>query len=178
MQCLDAQFELTGPAGARQVAARAFYRGACVLSRCVRDGTRRGRGAHAHPRPSSPSGLGYAYEKLKRKIGDGDATEAAAVALSLAEGRCAAASIAMTNLADRPIWSPEAGAALVGTNLGAAAVDAAVAAMQAAIEPGKDNRGPVEFKRHTAGVMLRRALARATTRAQAGGRAGARCTSS
>ena len=38
---------------------------------------------------------------------------------------------------------------------------AAIAAMQGDIDPGEDNRGPVEFKRHVAGVVLRRAIARA-----------------
>ncbi len=37
--------------------------------------------------------------------------------------------------------------------------------MQGDIEPGADTRGPVEFKRHVAGVMLRRAVARAASRA-------------
>jgi carbon-monoxide dehydrogenase medium subunit len=37
--------------------------------------------------------------------------------------------------------------------------------MQADIEPVADNRGPVEFKRHVAGAVLRRAVARAASRA-------------
>ena len=36
------------------------------------------------------------------------------------------------------------------------------AAALAAIDPAADNRGPVAFKQHVAGVMLRRAIARAT----------------
>jgi carbon-monoxide dehydrogenase medium subunit len=71
----------------------------------------------------------------------------------------------MTNLSDTPIWSEEAGAALVGTPCDAAAVDAAVAAATAAIDPTEDNRGPVAFKMHVAGVIIRRAILRAVSRA-------------
>jgi carbon-monoxide dehydrogenase medium subunit len=163
MQCLDATLELSGPDGLRKVAARAFYHGAYDTARAEDEILTR------VIVPVPPAGHGWAYEKQKRKIGD-YATAAAAVLLTLEGGRCASASVAMTNLADRPIWAEAAGAALVGTDLGAAALDAAVAAMQAAIDPGKDNRGPVEFKRHAAATMLRRAVARAAERAR-GGRA-------
>jgi carbon-monoxide dehydrogenase medium subunit len=159
MQCLDATYTLEGQGGAREVRARDFYHGAYDTAREDDEIlTRIALCAHAGP------GMGYAYEKQKRKIGD-YATAAAAVLLQMQGGRCAFASIAMTNLADRPICSAGAGAALTGTALDAAAIDAAVAAMQADIEPGADNRGPVEFKRHVAGVMLRRAIARAAKRA-------------
>jgi carbon-monoxide dehydrogenase medium subunit len=33
------------------------------------------------------------------------------------------------------------------------------------IDPAQDNRGPVEFKRHAANVILRRAIERAWSRA-------------
>jgi carbon-monoxide dehydrogenase medium subunit len=33
------------------------------------------------------------------------------------------------------------------------------------IDPTEDNRGPVEFKKHVAGVILRRAIERAWSRA-------------
>ena len=67
----------------------------------------------------------------------------------------------MTNLSDTPVWSEAAGVELTGTDCGPEAVTAAIAAMQGDIDPGEDNRGPVEFKRHVAGVVLRRAIARA-----------------
>ncbi|MGI9369470.1 MAG: xanthine dehydrogenase family protein subunit M, partial [Ruegeria sp.] len=64
-----------------------------------------------------------------------------------------------------PVYSEAAGAALVGTSVDEAALDAAVAAMLGEIDPTEDNRGPVAFKNHLAGVILRRAVARAWTRA-------------
>lgn len=155
MQCLDATYVLTGPDGNREVAARDFYEAAYFTARADDE-------LLVAIRFAVPGG-GYAYEKQKRKIGD-YATAAAAVLIETDGGTCTSASIAMTNLSDTPVHCAEASAALVGSTLDAAAMDAAVAAMQTAIDPQEDNRGPVEFKRHVAGVILRRAVARAASR--------------
>ncbi len=160
MQCLGAAFELDGPNGRRSVAARDFYQGAFTTARGDDEILCRIR------IPVPATGHGYAYEKLKRKIGD-YATAAAAVLLTVSGGRCDSASVAMTNLSDTPVFAAEAGAALAGSDLGGAAIDAAVAAALAAIDPAADNRGPVAFKQHVAGVILKRAIARATERATA-----------
>jgi carbon-monoxide dehydrogenase medium subunit len=158
MQCLDARFRLVGPAGTREVAARDFYQGAYETARQDDE-------ILTHVLiPVPPAGTGWAYVKQKRKIGD-YATAAAAVLLRLEHGTCTSASVAMTNLADTPRLAADAGAARTGTRLETDAIEAAVAAMQDTIEPAADNRGPVEFKRHVAGAMLRRAIARAADRA-------------
>ena len=156
MQCLDATFTLAGPGGTREVAARDFYHGLYATERAEDEILTR------ITVPVAPGG--YAYEKQKRKIGD-YATAAAAVLLTKSGGRVASASVAMTNLSDVPVWSEDAAAALVGSDCGEAAVKAAVAAMLGDIDPQKDNRGPIEFKRHVAGVILGRAIARAWARA-------------
>ncbi|MCL4124026.1 UNVERIFIED_CONTAM: hypothetical protein GTU68_011655 [Idotea baltica] len=156
MQCLDASFTVVGPEGAREVPAREFYEAAYMTAReddevltCV-----------TIPRPSG----GYAYEKQKRKIGD-YATAAAAVQIVKDGGTCTSASIAMTNLSDTPVYSDAASAALVGTAVDDAALKAAVSAMLGDIDPTEDNRGPVAFKNHVAGVILRRTIERAWSRA-------------
>ena len=64
-----------------------------------------------------------------------------------------------------PIWVEGAATALIGSSLDSAAISAAVAAAIGAIDPVADNRGPVEFKKHVAGVILRRAIDRAIARA-------------
>jgi carbon-monoxide dehydrogenase medium subunit len=157
MQCLDATFELVGPGGARTVKARAFYHGLYDTARAEDEIMAR----IAIPVP--PGRTGYAYEKQKRKIGD-YATAACAVTVRMTGGAVAEAAVAMTNLADRPVFAEAAGRALLGAP-DKARVEAAVAAALAAIDPAADNRGPVEFKRHVAGVMLRRAIDRALSRA-------------
>ena len=156
MQCLNATFTLVGPDGERTVPAREFYEAAYMTAREDEEILT----AVTIPTPKG----GYAYEKQKRKIGD-YATAAAAVQIIKDGDTCTAASIAMTNLSDTPIWSQDAAAALVGTSLDAASLKAAVDAMLADIDPSEDNRGPVAFKRHVAGVILTRAIERAWSRA-------------
>ncbi|MFZ7089968.1 FAD binding domain-containing protein [Primorskyibacter sp. 2E233] len=156
MQALDARFTLQGPDGTREVAAREFYEAAYMTAREDDE-------ILTQVSFDAPVG-GQSYEKQKRKIGD-YATAAAAVILTKTDGKVSGASIAMTNLSDTPVWSEAAGAALAGSDCGKAAVDAAVAAMLGDIDPGEDNRGPVEFKKHAAAVILRRAIARAWDRA-------------
>ncbi len=156
MQCLDATFTVVGPEGERALSARSFYEAAYVTAREDEEVLT----AVTIPLPSG----GHAYEKQKRKIGD-YATAAAAVQIVKDGATCSSAAIAMTNLSDTPIFSEPAGAALVGTSVDDAALDAAVAAMLDDIDPSEDNRGPVAFKNHVAGVILRRAIARAWSRA-------------
>ncbi|CUH88046.1 Carbon monoxide dehydrogenase medium chain [Phaeobacter sp. CECT 5382] len=156
MQCLDAKLTLVGPEGERQVAARDYYEAAYMTDRADDEVLV----AITMPVPQG----GFAYEKQKRKIGD-YATAAAAVQIGKADGKVATASVAMTNLSDVPVWSEAANAALVGTECAPEAVKAAVAAMLGDIDPSEDNRGPVAFKRHVAGVVLTRAINRAWSRA-------------
>ncbi|MFQ1699201.1 FAD binding domain-containing protein [Loktanella agnita] len=152
MQCLDAQFTLVGADGERSVAARDFYESAYMTARADDE-------VLTAISFTAPSG-GHAYEKQKRKIGD-YATAAAAVQLRKDGGQCVAASIAMTNLSDVPVYSEAAGEALIGTAVDDAAIKPAVAAMLGDIDPAEDNRGPVAFKRHVAGIILTRAITRA-----------------
>jgi len=156
MQCLGAQINLAGPNGTRIVAARDYYEAAYMTDREDDE-------VLVSVSFDVPAG-GFSYEKQKRKIGD-YATAAAAVQIVKDGGKVAAASIAMTNLSDVPVWSADAGAALVGSTCDTDAVKAAVVAMLGDIDPTEDNRGPVAFKRHVAGIILARAIARAWDRA-------------
>lgn len=158
MQCLGARYQLTGPDGSREVAARDFYLGAYDTALSP------GEILTEIRIPVPPSGHGYAYEKLKRKVGD-YATAAAAVVITMANGTCTSASIGLTNVSETPLWAEEAGRILVGSTLDAATVDAAVEAAEAITNPASDMRGPSQYRTKMAGVMLRRALERARTRA-------------
>ena len=154
MQALNADYILQGSGGTREVAARAFYEAAYFTA--LEDGEILTAVRFAAP----PAGHGYAYEKQKRKIGD-YATAAAAVLLTLNGGTCETASIALTNVGDTPLYAEKAVQAVVGTSLDAAALDAAVEAAKAITNPAEDGRGPVDFRTHVAGVMVRRALEQA-----------------
>ncbi len=155
MQCVDATFTLVGQGGSREVKARDFYQSAYVTARD--DG-------EILTKVSFPaSSGGFAYEKQKRKIGD-YATAACAALVTKAGGKVTSAAVAMTNLGDTPVFSVAAGAALVGTSGDAEAVKSAVTAALKDINPTGDNRGPVEFKRHVAGIVIGRAITRALSR--------------
>ncbi|MEM9433985.1 MAG: FAD binding domain-containing protein [Pseudomonadota bacterium] len=156
MQCLDATFTVIGTDGVRDIPAREFYEAAYMTAREDEEVLT----AVTIPTPKG----GYAYEKQKRKIGD-YATAAAAVQIVKDGAICASASIAMTNLSDTPIYSEAACSALVGTSVDDAAIKAAMDAMLGDIDPTEDNRGPIAFKKHVAGVILRRAIERAWSRA-------------
>jgi len=156
MQCLDASFTVVGPDGERDISAREFYEAAYMTAREDDEVLT----AVTFPLPRG----GFAYEKQKRKIGD-YATAAAAVQIVKEGDTSTAASIAMTNLSDTPVFSKEAGSALVGTSVNAEAIKAAVLAMLGDIDPTEDNRGPIAFKNHVAGIILSRAIARAWSRA-------------
>lgn len=159
MQCLNARYVLTGVNGLREVAARDFYLGAYYTA------LEPGEILSSVSIPVPPSGHGYGYEKLKRKVGD-YATAAAAVVITVEGGTCTSASIGLTNVSETPLWAQEAGQILVGTQLDETAVAKAVAAAEAITDPASDMRGPSEYRTKMAGIMLRRALERAKTRAK------------
>ncbi len=160
MQCLGASYRLRGPNGERSVAARDFYEAAYFTARADDEILT------AVEIPTPAAGHGAAYEKQKRKVGD-YATAAAAVMLTLAGGTCETASVALTNVGETPLFVEAAGQALAGSGLDDAAVTAAVEAARAAAEPVSDLRGPADYRRHLAGVMVRRAVERARRRAAA-----------
>jgi aerobic carbon-monoxide dehydrogenase medium subunit len=142
MQALGALYVLMGTPGERQVAARDFYRGAYDTALSP------GEIVAAIRIPVPPGRSGAAYEKLKRKIGD-YATAAAAVALTMNGDTVANCAIALTNVADRPLFAGQASTAAM-----------------AITDPAADSRGPAEYRREMTGVMVARALLKAASRAK------------
>ena len=159
MMALDALYVVKGSGPAREIKARQFYEGAYATA------LQEGEILTTIRIPKPASGHGWAYQKQKRKIGD-YATAAAAAILSVSGGKCTAAAIALTNVGDTPLFAEAAGAALVGTSLDAAAIEKAAQAAVGITQPAKDARGPVDFRRAVAGVMVRRAIAAAAKRAR------------
>lgn len=159
MQCLNAVYLAAGPNGEREIPARDFYEAAYFTALAPEELV------VAIRIPVPPAGHGYAYEKLKRKVGD-YATAAAAVVLTMSGGKVESCSIALTNVGDTPLHAAEAGEILTGSTLDADTVNRAVAAAKAITQPAADGRGPAEYRTKMAGVMVRRAVARAAERAE------------
>jgi aerobic carbon-monoxide dehydrogenase medium subunit len=159
MLALAAIYRVTGASGERDIPARDFYRG--VFETALSDGEI----LTSIRIPLPAEGHGWAYEKQKRKVGD-YATAAAAVVLGMADGACTAAAIALTNVGDTPLLATQAGAALVGTGVDEPAIAEAVRRAQQIAQPAADGRGPIAFRVHVAGIMVRRAVLRAKQRAR------------
>ncbi len=140
------------------IAARDFYSSAFVTA------LQPGEILSAVHIPVPAAGHGWAYEKLKRKVGD-YATAAAAVVVTMGGGKVASCAIALTNVADTPLWAQEASKIVIGSALDPETVKKAAAAAEAITSPASDNRGPAHYRTKMAGVMVTRALNRAKERA-------------
>ena len=156
MQTLDASYELTGPDGVRNVKAREFYEAAYFTAREDEE-------ILTSISFLVPNG-GYAYEKQKRKIGD-YATAAAGVLINIDNNICSSVSIALTNLSDTPVYCEKAVDNLVGKELNEDTIKTAVHDCVEASDPVADTRGPVEFKKYVAGIIVKKALNSAIARA-------------
>lgn len=157
MQCVDASFVLKGGTGERQVKARQFYHGAYDTA------LQPSEILVAVRIPTPRTGHGYAYQKLKRKIGD-YATAAAAVMLTMTGGKVDTCAITLTNVADMALIAKDASALAVGSACDDAIIKRAADAASAITDPSADGRGPAEYRKAMAGVMVARALASARSR--------------
>jgi carbon-monoxide dehydrogenase medium subunit len=81
-------------------------------------------------------------------------------------GRCAAARVALAAVAPTPLLVGEAGEVLVGTTLTDGDLDRAAEAARSAARPISDMRGDADYRRHLAGVLVKRALRIALDRAK------------
>jgi carbon-monoxide dehydrogenase medium subunit len=160
MQALDAAYVLAGPNGTRRVSSRTFYHGPYATARADDEILT------AIEFPAPPRRHGAAYLKQKRKIGD-YATAAAAVVVSLSGDTCESAAVSLTNVGDTTLFAEEAGSILAGSRLDAETIARAADAAKAITRPAEDPRGPPDYRRHIAGVMVRRALEAARDRALA-----------
>jgi carbon-monoxide dehydrogenase medium subunit len=107
------------------------------------------------PAPAgTPSGR---YLKLERRVGD-FATVGVAVAVETSGGKVVRAGIALTGVGGNNIKAVEAEQALVGGELGAAAVEEAARLAAEAARPRTDHRGSAEYKRHVVRTFVTRAL--------------------
>ena len=110
------------------------------------------------------SGAGSAHEKVERRAGDW-AIAAATAALWLDGGTIAAAGIALSAVGLTTIDLARAEELLRGQTPSDALFEQAGAIASEDCSPIPDGRGPVDYKRHLAGVLTKRALRKAAARA-------------
>jgi len=116
--------------------------------------------------PSPADGTGSAYLRLEYRRQMEIAVVGATAVVTVGDGVVTAARIAMTALSATIRRVPEAEAALVGSDGGAAAVEAAGAAVAAAATPISDVRGSAGYRRAMAAVIAGRAIETALSRAR------------
>ena len=109
-------------------------------------------------------GAGSAHEKVERRAGDW-AIAAASAAVWLDGGTIAAAGIALSAVGMTTIHLTRAEELLVGKPPSEELFAEAGEIASADCSPSADGRGPIDYKRHLAGVLTQRALRRSTARA-------------
>jgi carbon-monoxide dehydrogenase medium subunit len=156
---LDAELCITSTSGRRRVAARDFFLGALTVDLAVDDIMTE------IVLPKLPPATGWGFEEVARRGGD-FALAAVAATLTVADGKIGEARIAMTGVGETAKRAAEAEALLIGRTLERASIDAAIAAVRAAVEPPTDLHASSDYRRHLVGVLAGRALAAAWRRAQ------------
>jgi carbon-monoxide dehydrogenase medium subunit len=109
-------------------------------------------------------GGGSAHEKVERRAGDW-AIAAASAAVWLEAGRIADAGIALSAVGPTTIHVLRAEELLRGEAPSEELFAQAGEIASADCSPSADGRGPIDYKRHLAGVLTKRALLRAAARA-------------
>jgi carbon-monoxide dehydrogenase medium subunit len=151
---LDAEFEVASPAGRRIIPASDFFLGA--LTSALEDND-----MLVEIRiPKLASGTGWAFEEIARRSGD-FAMACVGVVLTRQADAIEGIRIAMTGIAQTPMRAADAEGILAGRPLSDVDMDAAIAAIRAAVEPNTDLHGSADYRRHVIGVLARRAIKQA-----------------
>ena len=110
------------------------------------------------------AGGGSAHEKVERRAGDW-AIAAASAAVWIEGGTIAEVGLALSAVGPTTVHVTRAEELLRGASPSDDLFAQAAEIASADCSPSADGRGPVDYKRHLAGVLAGRALRRATTRA-------------
>ena len=157
---LDATLHAVSPAGPRTIAARDFFLGPLTVDLAGDEMVTR------ITMPKLPPATGWGFAEVARRSGD-FALAAAAATLTLGNRTIAEARIAMTGIDETAKRASEAEALLNGQTLTPDLIDAAIAAVRAAVNPPTDLHASSDYRRHLIGVLVGRSLADAWRRAGA-----------
>jgi aerobic carbon-monoxide dehydrogenase medium subunit len=118
--------------------------------------------------PKQPSRTGSAFLELQRNHGNFAVVSACAVLTLDAAGAVEAATIALGGVAGTPVALPDLAKLVVGRAPDEAAFREVAEAVGSQIDPATDVQATAEYRRQTAGVLVRRALTSAAERATKG----------
>jgi aerobic carbon-monoxide dehydrogenase medium subunit len=148
---------LRGPEGERVVGLDEFHIGPYMTA--VKDGE-----LLTEVRLPLRCGGGSAHEKVERRAGDW-AIAAASAAVWVDGGKIADAGVALSAVGPTTIHAARAEELLRGASPSEELFEQAGEIASEDCSPLPDGRGPVDYKRHLAGVLTKRALRRASARA-------------
>lgn len=161
MLALNAEVEITGSSGKRIVSIDDFFFGFYMTA------VQPNEILTAIHIPVPPGGTGNAYHKLERKVGD-YATAGVAVQLTLDRGGVVtAAGIGLTNVNATPLRAKRSEEALIGKTLTDDSIAQAAQFASEDCNPTADLRGDEAYKRAMVGVLVKRMINKAATRALA-----------
>jgi carbon-monoxide dehydrogenase medium subunit len=116
--------------------------------------------------PPRAKGSSDAYLRMIPRTEMDIAVVGVGVSLTVRDGACTAARVGLGAVAPTVLLVEDAAKALTGSKLDDAALNAAAAACSAACRPIDDKRGTIVYRTKVAGVLLKRTVAIAVTRAQ------------
>lgn len=160
---LEAEFRIKSQAGERVVPARDFFVGLLMTV--------------MEPQemllevsiPALPQRSGWSLKEVARRPHDFALMGVAAVLTLDKKDRCQDARLVYLSAGDGPISAPEAAGMLKGEEITPDLIEAAAEKAAAdEIDPGSDIHATVDFRRHLANVLTRRALEEAYQRARKG----------
>ncbi len=151
---LDAEIVVLGPEDERVIPASEFFYGFFMTALEPTEMVVEVR----FPSPAPHA----AIQEFARRAGD-FAIVAAAVSVDASEGKSRSASVVLGGVADVPLRVEEAEKVLEGAELGAEAFEEAGREAARVIDPASDIHGSAEYRRDLAAILVKRALAEATS---------------
>jgi CO/xanthine dehydrogenase FAD-binding subunit len=160
---LEAEFRIKSQSGERVVPARDFFVG---LLMTVMEPNEMLIDVSI---PALPQRSGWSLKEVARRPHDFALMGVAAVLTLDKKDRCQDARLVYLSAGDGPISAPEAAGMLKGEQITPDLIEAAAEKAAAdEIDPGSDIHASVDFRRHLANVLTRRALKEAYQRARKG----------
>jgi CO/xanthine dehydrogenase FAD-binding subunit len=161
---LDGTLVAKGPSGTREIPAAQFFQSFLTTTRKQDEIVVEARV------PVLPAGAGAAFDEVTRRHGDYALVGVGCVLELDGGGRAQRVRLAACGISDRPVRLKAAEAALNGTALATADLDAAVRASADAVTQSDDMNTSASYRRRVLGGLIRRLVAIAAQRARGGSR--------
>jgi carbon-monoxide dehydrogenase medium subunit len=159
---LDGELVLRSRRGERRLAPDAFFVGYLTTAAAPDELLIEARV------PVTPPRTGSAFIEVSRRHGDFALVGVAATVTVDAGGVCTACAVALTGVGPIPVVARDAARALVGVKPADDAFAEVGRRVAGALTPDSDLHASADYRKHLAGVLTRRALARAAERIAGG----------